>query len=326
MLVKGEITLKTLPIAEFFGAKLDLQFLKSSILTSAKRLLVDAKKLVSKMTGGFQALIESFRRGTFRQIFSRWARESPLAAGAGVLAAGLVGGAVLIVGGSILGTVSGSILAVAKGLAGTTVGKIFLGAIGGGLVGGVGTTLINFSQFIWNFNWNQSDSEIEAEIKSAIESLYTPAGEVLGRGLATLLVGGKWEASRVEINVRQASLQYVLNEDIRDEMISSMSALIHASLNAFKILVVKKAYMQGRRGIKKLWANLPADIRDKLPGNLNDAITAWGEEDSKSFSLASEYEERVVDNIDDAKLKNALEGFTSGFWQQFSQGVIYKYG
>lgn len=325
MLVKGKITLDTLPIAQFFGEKLNFRYLRSSILGPGKRLLIDAQKLVSKMVGGVQALIESFRRGTFGQIFSQWARESPLAAGAGVVAAGLVGGAILIVGGAIVGTVSGAIIGVVKSLAATSLGKVFLGAIGGGLLAGAGTALIGTAQFLWNFQWNQSDSEIEAEIESAINSLYTPAGDVLGRGLATLLVGGKWQAPRVEINVRQAAFQFVLHEEIRDEMISSMSALIHASLNAFKILVVKKAYMKGRRGLKKLWANLPPEIRSNLPG-LDKAITAWGEEESKPFSLAAEYEENVVDKIDDVKLKNALEGFTGGFWEQFSQGVIYKYG
>ncbi|NEP38970.1 MAG: hypothetical protein F6K35_06775, partial [Okeania sp. SIO2H7] len=162
-------------------------------------------------------------------------------------------------------------------------------------------------------------------IESAITNLYTPAGDVLGRGLATLLVGGKWQPSRVEINVRQAAYQYVLNEDIRDEMISSMSALIHASLNAFKILIVKKSYMGGRRALKKLWNNFPPDFKSQFPG-LDKAVQSWGEEDSKAFSLAAEYEEKVVNQIDDEKLKNLLNGFTDGFWQQFSQGVIYKYG
>ena len=83
--------------------------------------------------------------------------------------------------------------------------------------------------------------------------------------------------------------------------------------------------MKGRRGLKKLWANLPPEIRSNLPG-LDKAITAWGEEESKPFSLAAEYEENVVDKIDDVKLKNALEGFNGGFWNQFSQGLIYKYG
>ncbi|NEP43755.1 MAG: hypothetical protein F6K35_32835 [Okeania sp. SIO2H7] len=207
MLLDNKIELQTLPIGAFFGVSLDFQFLASDILKAGKELFINAQKLGAKMIAGAQALIESLRNGTFGQIFSQWARESPLAAGAGVLAAGLAGGVILIVGGAVIGTAAGAIATVVKGIAGTNLGQIFLtGLVGGGLVGGIGTALINFSQFIWNFNWNQSDKEIKKEIESAITNLYTPAGDVLGRGLATLLVGGKWQPSRVEINVRQAAI------------------------------------------------------------------------------------------------------------------------
>lgn len=323
MLQGSEIKLNSLPVASIYGIELDFEFLQSEVLQLGKALVADAVKLGSRMIEGARALVESFKNGTFGNIFSRWAKESPLAAGAGVAAAGLAGGAILIVGGAVVGTVTGAISGIAGAIGGTGWGGTLMSLIGGGIGAGVATTALQVTNFVWNFDWNQTDASIEAEIKSAIENLYTSAGEVLGKGLATLVVGGRWQPTRLEIDVRQAAYQYVMNEEIREDLISSMSELIYASLNAFKILVVKRAYMNGRRGLKKLWANLPPEFRSGLP-KLDKAIKAWGEEETGSFSFASEYEERVVEKIDDTKLRNAWEGFTGGFWQQFSNAVTYK--
>lgn len=325
MIINGAISLATMAISPLFGVQPDFSFLTSSILQAGQNLLISAKKYAGKIAAGAAALVESFREGTFGRIFSQWARESPFAAGAGVVAAGLAGGVILIVGGAVVGTVLGGIGKVIASMKGTAIGTAILGGLGYASIQGLGTVAVQVSNFLWNFNWNQTDSSIEEEIKAAINGLYSPAGQVLGRGLATLLIGGKWQPTRVEVNVRQAAYQYLINEDARDELLSSISALVYAAVNAFKVIVIKRSYMKGRRGLKKAWQNLPPEFRESMPG-VDRAIQAWGEEESKAFSLASEYEEKVVDKIEDDKIKNLLEGFTEGFTEQLSQGVIWKYG
>ncbi len=65
---------------------------------------------------GGKALIESLTKGTFGSIFSQWAKDDPIAAGAGTIAAGLAGGGLLLLGGSVVGWAVGGIGAVASSL------------------------------------------------------------------------------------------------------------------------------------------------------------------------------------------------------------------
>lgn len=90
--------------------------------------IVGAKNLLGKVVNGGKQLVKSVFNGTFGKIFSKWAKESPVAAGAGVLAAGLALGTVLVVGGAAVGTLAGGGAAV--GAVGATLGK--LGAVGAG--------------------------------------------------------------------------------------------------------------------------------------------------------------------------------------------------
>lgn len=310
----------TLSSAITSAEKVDLEYFKklgSPIVDWIAKPIASAKNLLGKIAAGAKELINSIRNGSFLSIFNQWAKDDPLAAGAGVIAAGLAAGTLLIVGGAAVGWVYGSVGAVTAGL-----GTVAVVGGGGGL-GAMVSGILNASETVYSFNWQISDKEIMSQIESAINGLYEPAGEFLGRTLAGVLVGGMTSPPKVQVNVRALTLQWALNPDIRQDLLQGVSELAYLGMQAGIQIAIKYAFMQGRRAIKNLWKKAPASVKKLIPG-LDKTITTWGDEGKEPWSMESWVNEKV-ESIEDQRIEDAVEGFLSGFWQQFRQSIEYVY-
>ncbi|NES64140.1 MAG: hypothetical protein F6K24_02175 [Okeania sp. SIO2D1] len=337
------INTATLSSALIYGQELDKDYFEevgSDIFDILKLPIVGAKNFVSKIVNGGKEFVRSVFNGTFGRIFGKWAKENPVAAGAGVLAAGLALGTIVVVGGAAVGVLAGGGAAVGTvGAALSGLGAVGAGVakVGGAVVSGLGvaslltgksagelvTGALNFAETIYNFNFNQTDEDINKEIESTINALYGPTGEYIGQQVAGVLVGGLFNPPRVQINIRALSLAWKINPEIRDDLLNNTSTLAHLGMTAFRNISVKQAFMKGRQGIKNFWKDLPEGVKGKFP-QLDKAITNWGAKGSKPWSIQGVVEKRI-EELDDQKLQDLAEGLLSGFWEQFRQSVEYVY-
>ncbi len=338
-----DISESQLSSAIIYGNELDANYFKSvgsDILDIFKLPIVGVKSFIGKVVNGGKQLVRSVFNGTLGRLFGKWAKENPVAAGAGVLAGGLALGTIVVVGGATVGVLAGG--AGALGAIGTALGG--LGAVGAGVakVGTAGAALLgttsiltgksagqlitgtlNFAETIYNFNFNQTDEDINKEIESTINALYGPAGEYIGQQVAGVLVGGLFNPPKVQINIRALRLAWNINPEIRDDLLNNTSTLAHLGITAFRTIAIKQAFMKGRQGIKDFWAGLPKGVKSKFP-NLDKAITNWGAKGSKPWSIQGVVEKRIED-LDDQKLEDLSEGLLEGFWEQFRNSVEYVY-
>lgn len=181
---------------------------------------------------------------------------------------------------------------------------------------------LNFSEVAYNFNINISDAELIKQIHALVDGLYGPAGEFIGRSCAQLLVGGLTTPPKVSVNIRGLALIYVMNEDIRDELLQGVSQFCYQSIFVVKQILFKIAFLQGRSAIKKLYASQPDAARALFP--FGDKIESWGEEGSKPWSMQAAAEQRI-EKIPDKKIQDFVKGLMEGFWDGFRESVEYVY-
>lgn len=315
-----EILATTLSSAITSNEKVDAEFFKklgSPIAEWLKKPIASVQNLIGKIAAGGKALWQSLKDGSFGSIFKQWAKDDPVAAAAGTVAAGLAAGTILVIGGATVGWLWGAVGAAITGLGAAKV----LGG-GGGMGQWVGR-LLNSAETLYEFNWQISDKAIMEQINAAITALYEPAGEFLGRQVAGLVVGGVTTPPKIRINIRAMAFLWKLNPDIRQDLLESVSELAQQGMFAFTQIAIKYAFMQGRRAIKDLWKKMPGNVKKIFP-SVDKAIKTWGDEGKEEWSLESTVNKKV-ESIKDEKLRNLTEGFLGGFWQQFSQSLEYAY-
>ncbi|MEL7039828.1 MAG: hypothetical protein AAFO04_30150 [Cyanobacteria bacterium J06592_8] len=291
--------------------------LGSQVAGWLEKPLASAGQLLKNMKDGAVELWKSIRNGSFGKIFRQWAKDDPVGAAAGVAAAGLAAGTMLIVGGQAIGWVVGS--------AGSVLGKVgILGKVGGAIgLGGAAEKVLNTAETIYRLDFNQSDESIMQEINQSINNLYEPAGEFLGKQIAAIVAGGATEPPKVEINVKALSLAWALNPEIRQDLLDNVSELAYLGMQTFSEIGIKLALMHGRRGIKKLWEKSPESIKKLIPG-IGKKIENWGETGSEPWTIESAVNEQV-EKISDERIQNVVQGLLSGFWEQFGNSVQYVY-
>jgi hypothetical protein len=304
------------------------------------------ERLTPQWIKDFFISVEMFKNDP-RGFMDGWVSDSPIGAAAGVLAAGLSGGLLLIVGGTAVGMVGrAGIGAIAKI---TTLTRVLGGALAGlgsfikwgwGLAGVIfaGWTiskLIQFSvsgaSFLFNFNWNVTDAQIEQQQKSLLTNIYRQAGAAIGATVGTL-VCGTLPAQLLEKNAQKlkidpnaiAEIKYLSLTtngfeygEIYDEMFESLSALVSVTSRSLITAIFLESYKNIRRCVKWL---AKATFIDKIPG-LGDAIKKWGEEGSQSWSFASQLEE-WVDTIEDTSLREFTEEFLEEFMEVCSENLM----
>lgn len=174
------------------------------------------------------------------------------------------------------------------------------------------STMLNFSEALWNFNFQYTDKQLLDQINSMIEGMYGSAGDFVGRSLAQLIVGGLTSPPKVKINVRGLALNWLINPEIRDDMLQSVSMFAQQGITLARNVMIRFALLKGRHALKEFWKDA-----DKV-------ITTWGNEGNKPWSIATHIEEKI-EKIDDKKLQNFAENFLESFWDGFRDSVEYVY-
>ncbi|MEL7038657.1 MAG: hypothetical protein AAFO04_24040 [Cyanobacteria bacterium J06592_8] len=186
---------------------------------------------------------------------------------------------------------------------------------------------LNFGETLWNFNFQYTDKELLAQINGLIDGLYGPAGDFVGRSMAQLIVGGFTSPPKVQVNIRGLALNWLINPEIRDEMLQSISQFAYQGITVAKQILVRFALLKGRHGFKAWWKIAPPAFKKAIGVVWKDAdkvIENWGEEGNKPWSIAGYIEEKV-EKIEDQKLQNFTEGFLDSFWDGFRESVEYVY-
>ncbi len=261
----------TLSTAITGDSKVDLNWFTqaaSPVVDWLKKPIASAANLGKRILAGGKALVESILNGTFGSIFSQWAKDDPLAAGAGTIAAGLAGGGLLVLGGTAVGWAVGGVSAITSslGVGGTLVA--------GSTLGGLATGILTAAENIYSFNLQVSDESWLKEIKAAIDNLYEPAGNFIGRQIATLAVGGLTSPPRVQINIRTMALIWQLKPELRQELLQNVSNFAYQGIQTGMQIAIKYAFLHGRRAIKKLSKRFPDVVRNLIPG-LDKAIDRY---------------------------------------------------
>lgn len=219
------------------------------------------------------------------------------------------------------GWVAGALAAV------TAVGAaIGLNAIGANPVNVVQAGL-NFGEALWNFNFQYTDKQIMDQIKSLIDGMYSSAGDFAGKSLAQLIVGGTLTPPKVQINVRGLALNWLINPEIREEMLQNVSSFAYQGITVAKQIMVRFALLKGRHALKEYWKVAPGWAKKAVSSVWKDAdkvITNWGNEGNKPWSIATHVEEKV-EKIEDQKLQDFTENFLESFWEGFRESVEYVY-
>lgn len=300
--------------------------LKKKVLPGIQQLNQNIGKHLQKMAAGAKELGSAIFRGDWK-LFGQWAKNDPIGAIAGI-GAGIgiawVGVTGLIAGGGAFagwaaGGSTGLIAALKVGVAGISAGSILAG-------------LTKAGTFLYNFEWQETDEDIDKAIDRAITNLYGPMGEFLGRATASMLVTGLTSPPKIEINVTSLALMWEVDENIRDELLESVSEFAMVGINTFINVAIKLAYKNTRQFIKKAYKESPEDFKKiaqgiKLPGNnkLGTSIEQWGNPSSQPWSLKRHVDlEGKVEKIEDEKLRNLTEEFLESFWETWNEAIVYK--
>lgn len=215
---------------------------------------------------------------------------------------------------------------VAGGIAALSgVGAIGLSMLTGVSVTDMATAALNFGELAYNFDINISDKQLYEDIKQIIKNLYGPAGELIGRGIAQLLIGGLTAAPKVVINIKAISLAWIANPDARDELLSSVSSLAWSGINAAKQILFKFAFLKGRQALKAWYKRQPEKVKKLIPKNIRDNIETWGDEGKPPWILEAKVEEKIEKWEAPDEIKDALREGMSGFWDQVRTSVEYRY-
>lgn len=315
-----------------------------------KDLFNTAKKFGNNVEDGAIELFNLIRAGDWRQIGSIWGevyKNDPAAWLAGSIAA--AGATVLaFMGARATAAAMGSIPFIGSGL--TKLGALktwigggasallknpFITSISLGGLGGLLPAFVAVAPKIYNFDWQVSDEDYQKAIDNAIENLYEPAGEFLGRAsgafIAGRLTGGK--PARAQIDVTALAIMHELGDDeIKEEIEDAATEFMHAGLRTFMGIGITYLYTSARHFLVSAYQKADSKFRiffkDLIVGgkaNADDAIANWGNKGNKGWSIKKEIDlEGKIDSVEDKKLKGFLEGFFDNFWDSFSECVSYS--
>lgn len=282
-----------LPLGNFFNK------IGSTVNKWISQGLINLKNLANKMWEGAKELGSAILRGDWK-LFSDWGKEQPLAAAAGIGAVVLIGG--VVVGGVVAGV--GAIGAMVTGL----------GIAGTATVAGIGTWMMNNAisgtQKIYNFDFNKSDKQFIEEINTAFANLGNVAGEAVGKALAGMIFS-KGQPPKLKIDVRATATLFLALEDdgeneIAEEILEELTSLGWAFFKFVGNALFALGYINFR-----VWAkqNIKTGIKW-----IDNGIAAWGNEGGKPWMVSQKVEEikEGITEINPA-VGNILEGFIEGF-------------
>ncbi|MGL4502742.1 MAG: hypothetical protein ACRC78_03935 [Planktothrix sp.] len=339
-----------------FLSKCGSQFFKlkvigARIISGVKDFFGKTMKFGKDVVHGAVELFSLIRKGDWGQIGNIWGevyKNDPLAWLAGSLAgAGIIG----VAGAGISAGVSAfaAIPFVATGIA--AIGGFSAWISGGAAAllsnpivlslttGGLGSFLVSFTRAapkLYNFQWQISDDQYQTAMDNAIDNLYEPCGEFLGRASGAFLAGkfsSLGKPPRVQIDITMLALMHQAGDDeIREEIEDAATDFMNTGLRAFLGVGITLLYQNFRNLVKATYKKSPEAAKKLLksiPGgagaNLGDSIEQWGNKGNKSWSIKSEIDlEGKIEKVEDKKLKGLLEGFFENFWDSFSECVEYS--
>lgn len=266
---------------------------------------------LNQVKGGAIEVFNALASGNWG-LFKDWFNNAPLLPKlAGTGAALLTAGILIIGGGQILGSVGSGIGALISRIGAGVAARIGPGGrafIGGGLaaaVPGMLNHVVQGSEQLWNMDWAQSDESLMAGIKGAVEGLYTPLGQALGRSVASVIVGASVKGvPKVRINIRQLANLIEIhdgNESVRESLLSAVSNIWYSVKSAAKRILMSQTYISARKYVAKALG------KENDPG--------WGKVSPNFSFVPGEVFENVVKTaIPDEKIAEAaIAGFEEFF-------------
>lgn len=290
-----------LPLGNFFNE------IGSTVSAWLAKGLINLKNLARNMIDGAKELGKAILRGDWN-LFKSWLKEDPIAVSAGV-------GAVILIGGVVVGGVVAGIAALASAIG---VGGATLAAVGSSVLGAA----VSFGNQVWNFDFNKTDAAILAEINSAFGGLANVAGEATGRALAGFIVNRK-ETPKLRINIKATATMFLALDDdgdnqIAEEILESLSSLGWAFYRFAGKALFSMGYINFRQWAKK---NIKSGI-----GWVDKMIASWGEEGGKPWVISQQVNQ-LTEKIeeDNPALGKFLQGIIEGFGDGFKEFLVLEY-
>jgi hypothetical protein len=290
-----------LPLGNFFNE------IGSKAAAWLAKGLINLKNLARNMIDGAKELGKAILRGDWN-LFKSWLKEDPIAVSAGV-------GAVILIGGVVVGGVVSGIAALASAIG---VGGATLAAVGSSVLGAA----VSFGNQIWNFDFNKTDAAILAEINSAFGGLANVAGEAAGRALAGFIVNRK-ETPKLRINIKATATMFLALDDdgdnqIAEEILESLSSLGWAFYRFAGKALFSMGYINFRQWAKR-------NIESGIPW-VDKMIASWGEQGGKPWVISQQVNQ-LTEKIeeDNPALGKFLEGVIEGFGDGFKEFLVLEY-
>jgi hypothetical protein len=223
---------------------------------------------------------------------------------AGVVAVGI---SLVVIGG--IGAFS--LLAGLGTIGALTAGFLAAGAIAFTLTQVV-STIINTTNFVFNFNANASDAELDAAIIAKIESFYGLLGTTVGSSIGYLTCGALPGAIAFAFNPAVgAAIMRDLDDDAKSEIYGHVNQITRLSFQTLVNATLAAKFKSSRRFLKKNPNNPFAKGVKALMGEEN--WKKWGESNRPSWTIHQDVIEKTIEAIPDKGqrdfFENALEGF-----------------
>ncbi|MBD0342285.1 MAG: hypothetical protein ICV61_15825 [Microcoleus sp. Co-bin12] len=291
-----------LPLGNFFNE------IGSTVAAWLEKGLINLKNLARNMIDGAKELGKAILRGDWN-LFKSWLKEYPIAVSSGV-------GAVILIGGVVLGGIVGGIAALARSSAAWVARSS--AAVGSSVLGAA----VSFGNQVWNFDFNKTDAAIIAEINSAFGGLANVAGEATGRALAGFIVNRK-ETPKLRINIKATATMFLALDDdgdnpIAEEILESLSSLGWAFYRFAGKALFSMGYINFCQWAKK-------NIKSGIPW-VDKMIASWGEYGGKPWVLSQQIQQ-LTEKIeeDNLALGKFLEGIVEGFGDGFKEFLVLEY-
>lgn len=220
-----------------------------------------------------------------------------------------------------------AVVAVAVGVAALTAVGAVVGVLGAGLgallaapllikVGVLVTVAALFFAartvipILMNFDWNISDKKIDEKLKGALDNLYEPFGEFLGKSMGYLICGALPNAFTFVFSPMLAySVLTNLGREAYEELMPQAANIARLASVSYGNAYALQQYKSIRKWIKRPGTPFHESIKNAIGA---ENFKRWGEDDNAPFILNKKIDEKI-ESIKDPKMKALAEGAWEGF-------------
>lgn len=291
-------------------SKKALQWIKSKLL-GIKSFLAGIKDMAKKAKEGGRKVID---------FFKGWFQDDPIGATAGGALVLIVGGIILFKGAAIgaigagglaaiakVGSIGGAIAGAAKVAATFFFKNKFISFIGTALFGAIVSNSAQYLSnvaFIYNFDWNISVESIRASQQAAMFRVVNQLGETAGMALGGIVCSALPGMANVEVDAKIiAKTWYLINDDVKEEILDSYTDLILAAKNAASFMAFLEVFKNTRDFVRN---NVKTGI-----ASIDNKIASWGVS-GEPWILSEKFEE-TIESIPNDKVREFTENLLDGF-------------